>query len=48
MKICDFDLASGIDGLSTPVTTPELQTPVGFQVAKQFFRVTFTTHSDKH
>ncbi|XP_028513580.1 MAP kinase-interacting serine/threonine-protein kinase 1 isoform X2 [Exaiptasia diaphana] len=28
VKICDFDLASGIDGLST-VTTPQLQTPVG-------------------
>lgn len=27
VKICDFDLASGIDGLST-VTTPQLQTPV--------------------
>lgn len=29
VKICDFDLASGLDGLSTAVTTPELQTPVG-------------------
>ncbi|EDO45162.1 predicted protein, partial [Nematostella vectensis] len=29
VKICDFDLASGIGGLTTPVTTPELQTPVG-------------------
>ncbi|XP_022782174.1 MAP kinase-interacting serine/threonine-protein kinase 1-like [Stylophora pistillata] len=29
VKICDFDLASGLDGLSAAVTTPELQTPVG-------------------
>ena len=28
VKICDFDLASGLDGLSAAVTTPELQTPV--------------------
>ena len=26
--MCDFDLASGLDGLSAAVTTPELQTPV--------------------
>ena len=30
VKICDFDLASGLDGLCTSVTTPELQTPVSF------------------
>lgn len=29
VKICDFDLASGLDGLCAAVTTPELQTPVG-------------------
>lgn len=29
VKICDFDLASGLYGLSAAVTTPELQTPVG-------------------
>ena len=28
VKICDFDLASGLDGLCAAVTTPELQTPV--------------------
>ncbi len=32
LKICDFDLGSGImmdSKDTTPVTTPELQTPVG-------------------
>jgi MAP kinase interacting serine/threonine kinase len=29
VKICDFDLASGIGSWTKPVTTPVLQTPVG-------------------
>ncbi len=29
MKICDFDLGSGIVTESSPVSTPELLTPVG-------------------
>ncbi len=41
LKICDFDLGSGITMDSketTPVTTPELQTPVSTSYFLYFFR----------
>lgn len=40
VKICDFDLASGLDGLSTAVTTPELQTPVNMSACDSLFTAT--------
>ena len=48
VKICDFDLASGLDGLSATVTTPELQTPVIIQFAEIKVLVSIFKHGFDH
>lgn len=53
VKICDFDLASGIGSLTKPVSTPVLQTPVGSaeymapEVVKMFVDEDKATSYDK-
>ncbi|XP_028403728.1 MAP kinase-interacting serine/threonine-protein kinase 1-like [Dendronephthya gigantea] len=53
VKICDFDLASGIGSWTKPVSTPVLQTPVGSaeymapEVVKAFVNEDEATYYDK-